>query len=296
MLVHRYETNSRRARCAHSNFVSSGHVCTRLCNAAWECPPSRGRATDAPVGSVELPGHVQPRLTYSIRVVFHIDTTRSEAAFRPDRAVWTVRTDCKGALGRRAGPGVRRSGPRVWVGPNARELGCERERWAGSTATWAGRAGTGPNLRVRRSGKGVRRPLTAVPASGRRGDGTGGGGEHCLGYAVLGGSVTRLGSVGIEEIFGISARFSSFPTMGFWGLIAENPGGSRGGNEGVLFGVRSRVCFRGEIGAGSRDLRAERGKAAGEASSGVSGERVSGGRQSRWVGDRGVLEMTEGLQ
>ncbi|PKI56565.1 hypothetical protein CRG98_023034 [Punica granatum] len=33
--------------CAHSNFVSSEHVSARLFNAAWECPPSRGRATDA---------------------------------------------------------------------------------------------------------------------------------------------------------------------------------------------------------------------------------------------------------
>ncbi|PKI55663.1 hypothetical protein CRG98_023974 [Punica granatum] len=33
--------------CAHPNFVSLGHACARLCNAAWECPPSRGRATDA---------------------------------------------------------------------------------------------------------------------------------------------------------------------------------------------------------------------------------------------------------
>ncbi|PKI67484.1 hypothetical protein CRG98_012068 [Punica granatum] len=32
---------------AHPNFISSGHACTRLCNAAWECPPSRERATDA---------------------------------------------------------------------------------------------------------------------------------------------------------------------------------------------------------------------------------------------------------
>ncbi|OWM68289.1 hypothetical protein CDL15_Pgr004771 [Punica granatum] len=35
------------AYCAHPNFISSGHACTRLCNAAWECPPSRGRAMDA---------------------------------------------------------------------------------------------------------------------------------------------------------------------------------------------------------------------------------------------------------
>ncbi|OWM67802.1 hypothetical protein CDL15_Pgr010740 [Punica granatum] len=33
--------------CAHPNFISSGHACARLCNAAWKCPPSRGCATDA---------------------------------------------------------------------------------------------------------------------------------------------------------------------------------------------------------------------------------------------------------
>ncbi|PKI34307.1 hypothetical protein CRG98_045305 [Punica granatum] len=33
--------------CAHPNFVSSGHALPRFCNAAWECPPFRGRATDA---------------------------------------------------------------------------------------------------------------------------------------------------------------------------------------------------------------------------------------------------------
>ncbi|PKI58578.1 hypothetical protein CRG98_021041 [Punica granatum] len=33
--------------CAHPYFISSRHVCARLCNAAWECTPSRGRATNA---------------------------------------------------------------------------------------------------------------------------------------------------------------------------------------------------------------------------------------------------------
>ncbi|OWM64311.1 hypothetical protein CDL15_Pgr014101 [Punica granatum] len=46
-------------------------------------------------------------------------------------------------------------------------------------------------------------------------EGTGDGYEHRLGYAVLGRGVARLGSVGIEENFGFSARFSSFSTRGF---------------------------------------------------------------------------------
>ncbi|PKI63926.1 hypothetical protein CRG98_015707 [Punica granatum] len=33
--------------CEHPNFISSGHAYARLWNAAWEYPPSRGRATDA---------------------------------------------------------------------------------------------------------------------------------------------------------------------------------------------------------------------------------------------------------
>ncbi|OWM84347.1 hypothetical protein CDL15_Pgr023867 [Punica granatum] len=36
-----------------------------------------------------------------------------------------------------------------------RELGHWGSSWAGSTASCAGRAGTGPNLRVRRSGSNV---------------------------------------------------------------------------------------------------------------------------------------------
>ncbi|PKI70077.1 hypothetical protein CRG98_009540 [Punica granatum] len=39
--------NNSRCRGANPNFVSSGHACARLCNAAWESPPSRGGATDA---------------------------------------------------------------------------------------------------------------------------------------------------------------------------------------------------------------------------------------------------------
>ncbi|OWM90907.1 hypothetical protein CDL15_Pgr027394 [Punica granatum] len=49
--------------------------------------------------------------------------------------------------------------------------------------------------------RGVWRPRTAVPASGFRGDGTGDGGEHRLGYTMLRRGVTRLGSVGIKENF-----------------------------------------------------------------------------------------------
>ncbi|PKI35640.1 hypothetical protein CRG98_043967 [Punica granatum] len=41
--------------CAHPNFVSSGHAGASLCNAAWECPPSRGRAMDARVKESPLP-------------------------------------------------------------------------------------------------------------------------------------------------------------------------------------------------------------------------------------------------
>ncbi|PKI53778.1 hypothetical protein CRG98_025832 [Punica granatum] len=48
------------------------------------------------MGQVELPGHVRPRLTFPIQVVFHIDTTRSGTC-RP--AGW--------ALGQRTGLGSR---------------------------------------------------------------------------------------------------------------------------------------------------------------------------------------------
>ncbi|PKI47640.1 hypothetical protein CRG98_031926 [Punica granatum] len=49
-------------------------------------------------------------------------------------------------------------------------------------------------------------------------------------------------------------RVFEFSGEGFSGLIAGNPGELRGGNGGVLFGVRSRVYFRGGIGAGPRDF------------------------------------------
>ncbi|PKI35955.1 hypothetical protein CRG98_043655 [Punica granatum] len=35
--------------------ISSGHACARLCNAAWECPPSQGPATDAREKESPLP-------------------------------------------------------------------------------------------------------------------------------------------------------------------------------------------------------------------------------------------------
>ncbi|PKI41622.1 hypothetical protein CRG98_037990 [Punica granatum] len=41
--------------CVHPNFVLSGHACTRLCDATWEYPPSRGRATDARENESLLP-------------------------------------------------------------------------------------------------------------------------------------------------------------------------------------------------------------------------------------------------
>ncbi|PKI36636.1 hypothetical protein CRG98_042962, partial [Punica granatum] len=162
--------------------------------------------------------------------------------------------DCKGALGRRAGPGVRRSGPHACVGLNARELGRERERWAE-------RAGTRPNLQRVVGEDEVRaeeRSLTTAnggsrlwaprrwhvrrrraPPGLRRARGK----RHEARVGWDRGDFRDFGEV--FEFYG--EEFSS--------LIAGNPGGSRGGNEGVLFGVRSRVCFRGEIGAGSRDLR-----------------------------------------
>ncbi|PKI49664.1 hypothetical protein CRG98_029909 [Punica granatum] len=71
------------------------------------------------------------------------------------------------ALGRRVGPGVRRSGPCSWVGPNARELGRGRARWAGSTGV-----GAGPNLRAKwaaRSGPNPRRGRTGQIVSAELG-------------------------------------------------------------------------------------------------------------------------------
>ncbi|PKI38397.1 hypothetical protein CRG98_041212 [Punica granatum] len=47
MFLAKNNINLRAATGAHPNFVSSGYACARLCNAAWEYPPSRGRATDA---------------------------------------------------------------------------------------------------------------------------------------------------------------------------------------------------------------------------------------------------------
>ncbi|OWM91358.1 hypothetical protein CDL15_Pgr000302 [Punica granatum] len=72
--------------------------------------------------------------------------------------------------------------------------------------------------------RGVRRPRMAVPASGRRGDGTGDGGEYRLGYAVLGRGVTRPWSARIVGKFRFLARFLSFPTRDFPNSIAGNRG------------------------------------------------------------------------
>ncbi|PKI76659.1 hypothetical protein CRG98_002968 [Punica granatum] len=37
----------RLCDCAHPNYILSRYACAHLCNTAWECPPSRGRTTDA---------------------------------------------------------------------------------------------------------------------------------------------------------------------------------------------------------------------------------------------------------
>ncbi|OWM77734.1 hypothetical protein CDL15_Pgr019522 [Punica granatum] len=60
--------------------------------------------------------------------------------------------------------------------------------------------------------RGQRFPPLSATATVR--GGAGDGGDYCLGYAVLGRGITRLGSVGIEEIFEISARFPSFLARG----------------------------------------------------------------------------------
>ncbi|PKI74755.1 hypothetical protein CRG98_004864 [Punica granatum] len=66
------------------------------------------------------------------------------------------------------------------------------------------------------------------------------------------------------------------------------------------WGLPTQGCEFLEIERRSLGAAGEKGKATGERarekSGGVSGERVSGGRPSRWVGDRGVSEMTKGLQ
>ncbi|PKI35919.1 hypothetical protein CRG98_043693 [Punica granatum] len=91
------------------------------------------------------------------------------------------------------------------------------------TEDWAARVGIGP--RARRLGqesgdRGQRFPPLSAAATAR--EGTGDGGEYCLGYAALGRGVTRLGSVGIERDFGFLARVSSFPARDFPSSIAEN--------------------------------------------------------------------------
>ncbi|PKI70074.1 hypothetical protein CRG98_009537 [Punica granatum] len=188
------------------------------------------------VGSVKLPGHVRPRLTYPIRVVFHIDTTRSETC----------------------GPARRGAGPTSWAGqaeagPDLGGLGRARRNWAaceeaglrgtlgrrkrwvaedfGPQTDWAERAGLitfaglgwgdsiGLNLhKPKRWAEPVRgRAPENTKKGGERGsdglerwfpplgtaatvqEGAGGSGEHRLGCAVLETGVTRLGPVRISS-------------------------------------------------------------------------------------------------
>ncbi|PKI31500.1 hypothetical protein CRG98_048110 [Punica granatum] len=155
---------------------------------------------------VELPVHVRPRLTSPIRVVFHIDTTRSGTE---EVGLGTQELGSKRELGRRreqlghvfwAESRVRRSGLDVrsgrivsagldwaervepnrlgWTYANQRKMGRARER----EGEW------------RRQGWVVERtPLAA--------DGAGDGGEHRLGYITLGMGVTKLKTVRIEGNF-----------------------------------------------------------------------------------------------
>ncbi|OWM78186.1 hypothetical protein CDL15_Pgr015005 [Punica granatum] len=89
-----------------------------------------------------------------------------------------------------------------------------------------GRACEREDERRRRRGRrrGIRWQRTTVPTSGHRGDGAGDGGEHCLGYAVLGRGVMRLGSVGIEGNFRFFERFLSFPASELLSSIVGNQG------------------------------------------------------------------------
>ncbi|OWM63810.1 hypothetical protein CDL15_Pgr006072 [Punica granatum] len=230
---------------AHPNFVSSGHACARLCNAAWECPPSRGRATDA--RSVELLGHVRPRLTYPIRVVFHIDTTRGEAEAlgcgglwasdglgrtgwtRAFRVEFQARLNGSGRLGRIASAGL------GWADSTGLNLH-KPKRWAEPVRE----AVIGEDEVGRR--RGVRRPRAAVPASERRGDGAG---RHGRRRRVLPG-LRRTWERRYEawvgrdrkgfRVFGEGFEFSG---EGFSEFNCRKSEKLREGNGGVLFKVRS---------------------------------------------------------
>ncbi|OWM63490.1 hypothetical protein CDL15_Pgr026250 [Punica granatum] len=74
----------------------------------------------------------------------------------------------------------------------------------------------------------------------------------------------------------------------------------REGEIGRRFYERSPPSRAGAVGFLCENRAGERGKAAreraGEASGGVSGERVNRGRRSRWLGNRGVSEVAEGRQ
>ncbi|PKI76637.1 hypothetical protein CRG98_002946 [Punica granatum] len=132
---------------AHSNFVSSGHACARLCNAAWECPPSWERATDAREKKSSL-AILRPEGRGSSR--FKPKIGRSDRL----EAVCTVQIGWTGAV------------PASWArrertGLNARELGRGRER--GRAGARTRKAVAGPNLRanwVARSGPNPRRGRT----------------------------------------------------------------------------------------------------------------------------------------
>ncbi|PKI33070.1 hypothetical protein CRG98_046537 [Punica granatum] len=113
---------------------------------------------------------------------------------------------------------------------------------------------------------GFQRPRTAVPTSGRRGDGT-----KWRGF-VRGNVADRLGRKTESE----RARLTS--------ILKEIP--PRLSSEGRRVLCENRA---GESGKAARER-------AGEASGGVSGERVSSGRRPRLVGNRGVSEMVEGRQ
>ncbi|PKI50128.1 hypothetical protein CRG98_029452 [Punica granatum] len=129
-------------------------------------------------------------------------------------------------------------GREFWAEPEARRNGPDRLGWTGQSELgricWAGPAQTkrwAEPVRRRVSGedevgrrRGVRRPRTAVLASGRRDDGARDGGEYRLSCAVLWRGVTRPGSARIVGKFRFLARFSSFSARDFPSSIAGNSG------------------------------------------------------------------------
>ncbi|PKI47579.1 hypothetical protein CRG98_032020 [Punica granatum] len=285
--------------CAHPNFASSGHACTRLCNAVWECPPSRGRATDAlekesPFAichfitrksrADKLPGSRGTEYTSLLR---HMtgpsglnSVDRLQGGARP--ASWTKRAEVwaarvgwadrarvrpqKGALGReheRAGPSagarpnlrvkrVARSGLNPRRGETSRIIsaGLGRAGWAKSAGLdlhkpkrWAElvRRKTSEKTRMGgeegSDGREWRFPPLGVATTAR--EGTGDGGEHRLGYAVLGRGVFEFSSEGFSE------------------FNRRKSGELRGGNRGVLLRGVSRVRSRVKIRTRGRDFEGE---------------------------------------